>query len=230
MLVAQPARACPRGMGFSVYGLGGNPHKRKVSVLETNRRRVHSSVARAADCRSAGPWLKSGCFLVLACIMGLGAQQAWCCPNGWQKKATEARPASRRTVFWRDLKNLIATNRLIFINRPPLNINRPPLSKFFENQIRRGNLLLSAVATHIGTTLRLALNMAANFARATPSLQHACATIFGQLRRSEQNMMIGQPRVSASRLRVSSDMLPASTNLQDSLAEWFKALASGASP
>ena len=26
-------------------------------------RRVHSSVARAADCRSAGPWFKSGCAL-----------------------------------------------------------------------------------------------------------------------------------------------------------------------
>ena len=25
--------------------------------------RVHSSVVRAADCRSAGPWLKSGCAL-----------------------------------------------------------------------------------------------------------------------------------------------------------------------
>ena len=25
--------------------------------------RVHSSVARAADCRSAGPWLESGCAL-----------------------------------------------------------------------------------------------------------------------------------------------------------------------
>ena len=27
---------------------------------------VHSSVVRAADCRSAGPWLKSGCALVCA--------------------------------------------------------------------------------------------------------------------------------------------------------------------
>jgi hypothetical protein len=26
-------------------------------------RRVHSSVVRAADCRSAGPWCKSGCAL-----------------------------------------------------------------------------------------------------------------------------------------------------------------------
>ena len=26
-------------------------------------RRVHSSVVRAADCRSAGPWFKSGCAL-----------------------------------------------------------------------------------------------------------------------------------------------------------------------
>ena len=25
---------------------------------------VHSSVVRAADCRSAGPWIKSGCALV----------------------------------------------------------------------------------------------------------------------------------------------------------------------
>ena len=32
-----------------------------TSVL--NFVRVHSSVARAADCRSAGPWLKSGCAL-----------------------------------------------------------------------------------------------------------------------------------------------------------------------
>ena len=27
---------------------------------------VHSSVARAADCRSAGPWLKSGCALFVS--------------------------------------------------------------------------------------------------------------------------------------------------------------------
>ena len=26
---------------------------------------VHSSVVRAADCRSAGPWFKSGCALLL---------------------------------------------------------------------------------------------------------------------------------------------------------------------
>ena len=26
--------------------------------------RVHSSVVRAADCRSAGPWFKSGCALL----------------------------------------------------------------------------------------------------------------------------------------------------------------------
>ena len=28
-------------------------------------KRVHSSVVRAADCRSAGPWLKSGCALAV---------------------------------------------------------------------------------------------------------------------------------------------------------------------
>ena len=31
----------------------------------TSTHRVHSSVVRAADCRSAGPWLKSGCALRL---------------------------------------------------------------------------------------------------------------------------------------------------------------------
>ena len=30
---------------------------------------VHSSVVRAADCRSAGPWLKSGCALRRICAM-----------------------------------------------------------------------------------------------------------------------------------------------------------------
>ena len=29
---------------------------------------VHSSVVRAADCRSAGPWFKSGCALFLSCV------------------------------------------------------------------------------------------------------------------------------------------------------------------
>ena len=28
---------------------------------------VHSSVVRAADCRSAGPWFKSGCALEVFC-------------------------------------------------------------------------------------------------------------------------------------------------------------------
>ena len=32
---------------------------------------VHSSVARAADCRSAGPWLKSGCALLLMIFTSL---------------------------------------------------------------------------------------------------------------------------------------------------------------
>ena len=31
-------------------------------------KRVHSSVVRAADCRSAGPWFKSGCALFAGCV------------------------------------------------------------------------------------------------------------------------------------------------------------------
>ena len=31
-------------------------------------KRVHSSVVRAADCRSAGPWFKSGCALQLCML------------------------------------------------------------------------------------------------------------------------------------------------------------------
>ena len=36
---------------------------RVVSLDAQNHCRVHSSVVRAADCRSAGPWFKSGCAL-----------------------------------------------------------------------------------------------------------------------------------------------------------------------
>ena len=51
---------------------------------------VHSSVARAADCRSAGPWFKSGCALVLrhapreagvSTRSGLGSGTACLCPS-----------------------------------------------------------------------------------------------------------------------------------------------------
>ena len=35
---------------------------------------VHSSVVRAADCRSAGPWFKSGCALLVLCCEWFGSQ------------------------------------------------------------------------------------------------------------------------------------------------------------
>ena len=38
----------------------------RVSAAEACRR-VHSSVVRVADCRSAGPWFKSGCALLADC-------------------------------------------------------------------------------------------------------------------------------------------------------------------
>ncbi len=49
--LSRPRLACPRAPG--------------ANRDEVNRgKRVHSSVVRAADCRSAGPWLKSGCALL----------------------------------------------------------------------------------------------------------------------------------------------------------------------
>ena len=49
--LSRPRLACPRAPG--------------ANRDEVNRgKRVHSSVVRAADCRSAGPWFKSGCALL----------------------------------------------------------------------------------------------------------------------------------------------------------------------
>ena len=43
-----------------------------ISVLQFGQPKVHSSVVRAADCRSAGPWFKSGCALpVTRSLLGL---------------------------------------------------------------------------------------------------------------------------------------------------------------
>ena len=55
----RPGRAC-----LCDSGAGGLSNKR-----------VHSSVVRAADCRSAGPWFKSGCalFLVMLVLLLWGA-------------------------------------------------------------------------------------------------------------------------------------------------------------
>ena len=38
-------------------------HTCNQHATHSTSHRVHSSVARAADCRSAGPWFKSGCAL-----------------------------------------------------------------------------------------------------------------------------------------------------------------------
>lgn len=59
-----------------VSGLGSLAHW-SVACLFPNW--VHSSVARAADCRSAGPQFKSGCALPLA--LSLAAQRNQCPPT-----------------------------------------------------------------------------------------------------------------------------------------------------
>ena len=57
---------------------------------------VHSSVVRAADCRSAGPWFKSGCALLFigppppACSVSFA--------NGLHSKLTSATPAGLQLV------------------------------------------------------------------------------------------------------------------------------------
>ena len=49
--------------GWVGWGVCSSP-MRKLGGNSTSR--VHSSVVRAADCRSAGPWFKSGCALLRA--------------------------------------------------------------------------------------------------------------------------------------------------------------------
>ena len=60
-------------MGYGDLGNGRSnrhhPFLPEISIAGYKFERVHSSVVRAADCRSAGPWFKSGCALISrACI------------------------------------------------------------------------------------------------------------------------------------------------------------------
>ena len=48
--------------------------RRRARSHATTDTWVHSSVVRAADCRSAGPWFKSGCSLLVLCCEWFGSQ------------------------------------------------------------------------------------------------------------------------------------------------------------
>ena len=59
-------------LAFQRINLMYTQHLEHNKHLETNKipcfhftKWVHSSVVRAADCRSAGPWFKSGCALII---------------------------------------------------------------------------------------------------------------------------------------------------------------------
>ena len=52
-------------LGVPLGVLLGVPLGAFLGVPLTQSMRVHSSVVRAADCRSAGPWFKSGCALII---------------------------------------------------------------------------------------------------------------------------------------------------------------------
>ena len=47
------------------YNVKYNNNNNNVLHMTKTSSWVHSSVVRAADCRSAGPWFKSGCALIL---------------------------------------------------------------------------------------------------------------------------------------------------------------------
>ena len=71
------------------------------SLLSRYCHEVHSSVVRAADCRSAGPWFKSGC--AQAGLAGMeparhGAWQAWSL-TGIEPGRHGAWQAQRRNAF-----------------------------------------------------------------------------------------------------------------------------------
>ena len=117
-----------RTLSFGVAAVGANFHPActhptctpsKRTGICTNSRKcertaiescpviwVHSSVVRAADCRSAGPWFKSGCALLSASPrFGLPAvrkravqDQSPFSPNAWMhSEAKENDPGRTRT-------------------------------------------------------------------------------------------------------------------------------------
>ena len=57
---------------------------------------VHSSVVRAADRRSAGPWLKSGCALVEACLPFEGRRR--CSRTEKAENSVRPAPASKTSL------------------------------------------------------------------------------------------------------------------------------------
>ena len=53
---------------------------------------VHSSVVRAADCRSAGPWFKSGCALLSVLLLSCSSHKHFCEPSCTGAREEESNP------------------------------------------------------------------------------------------------------------------------------------------
>ena len=68
---------------------------------------VHSSVVRAADCRSAGPWLKSGCALGKECRPF--AESSGCSRTEKGDNSVWSAPASRTSLAIRNRRHCLAS-------------------------------------------------------------------------------------------------------------------------
>ena len=65
---------------------------------------VHSSVVRAADCRSAGPWLKSGCALFARIVFVCSRM----CLISMSQHAKKEPQLTNAILFWFKFHNMLA--------------------------------------------------------------------------------------------------------------------------
>ena len=109
---------------------------------------VHSSVARAADCRSAGPWLKSGCALLSTGAIQPPSDQPPCKPAVPSRPTWRANPVTRNRTRDHLMAALIYSQMLYQLSYDRLVLPRPQPMSTSVSSMRPSDLLPDANARY----------------------------------------------------------------------------------
>ena len=147
---------------------------------------VHSSVARAADCRSAGPWLKSGCALLSTGAIQPPSDQPPCKPAVPSRPTWRANPVTRNRTRDHLMAALIYSQMLYQLSYDRLVLPRPQPMSTSASSMHPSDLLPDASARYVKVDL-FARRVLCTIASPRPTAAALVEDMLGHVAPDEQN-------------------------------------------